>query len=427
MNITKNKEKDPNSFTRIMYIIEAAVEYFIAIMVSDAYLAKICKSIGMADSTIGVLSAFVSLGCGMQIAAVFLNSNINVKRMVCTGTLVTNLCFVIVYLTPFFSVKSGTKSLILIVLFLLAYAIKNIVHSPKITWFMSFVDDDKRGVFIANKEIVSLFGGIVFTFIMGVTIDAFEAAGNLSGAFFVSALTVFLLGVFHLLSMILSRSVPHGEEIAPKKEKYSLKSVIRDNTVMKIVIFVIIWNLVNFSTTPFYGTYKVVDLGFSMTFNSVITVVHSLIRAAASRPMGRYGDKRSFASMMILCFALLSASLFVNIFTVPSNGYIMFTVYYMILAVAYSGINSGLVNLLYDYVPRDRRTSAFAFQNTVSGIIGFVTTWLVSFVVEHIQSNGNTFFGFNVYAQQVVSVIGFLFSVIGLLYLVFVVKRIPRK
>ncbi len=420
------KEKDPNSFSRAMYMIEAALEYFIAMMLADAYLAKICKSIGMTDSVIGVLSAFVSLGCSMQMAAVFFVGKVSVKKMVCGGSLVTDLCFVLVYLTPFFPAENGTKSLILVILLLLAHLIKNVVQSSKIDWFMSFVDDSKRGIFTANKEIISLIGGMVFTFVMGVVIDVFEAAGNLSGAFLISGITVFFLGVFHVLTMILTRDKSAENKSVDGETCFSLKSLIFNKNIMKIVLFSILWNIVNYSTTPFYGAYKVDALGFTMTFNSVLTVVYSIIRSVASRPVGRFADKHSFASAMILCFVILSASLFANIFTVPSNGYVMFTIYYILFAVAMAGINSGLLNLLYDYVPHERRTAAYAFQNAVSGLIGFVTTWAVSFLVEYIQNNGNALLGINIYAQQAVSALGFAFSLLALIYLVFVVKKISR-
>ena len=38
---------DTYKFSRLMYIIEAALEYFIAIAVSSIYLAKIADYIGM--------------------------------------------------------------------------------------------------------------------------------------------------------------------------------------------------------------------------------------------------------------------------------------------------------------------------------------------------------------------------------------------
>ena len=44
---------------------------------------------------------------------------------------------------------------------------------------MRLVDDDKRGRFTALKEIVSLLGGMVFSFVVGMVMDACDANGNL--------------------------------------------------------------------------------------------------------------------------------------------------------------------------------------------------------------------------------------------------------
>lgn len=49
---------------RILYIIEAALEYFVSFAVSGAYLAYLTAAIGMSDALTGVLTSFVSLGCG---------------------------------------------------------------------------------------------------------------------------------------------------------------------------------------------------------------------------------------------------------------------------------------------------------------------------------------------------------------------------
>ena len=66
------QKKDGYEFSRILYIIEAALEYFVSIAVSTIYLAKLTEYIGFSDSLTGILSSFVSLGCGFQMIAIFL-------------------------------------------------------------------------------------------------------------------------------------------------------------------------------------------------------------------------------------------------------------------------------------------------------------------------------------------------------------------
>ena len=75
-----SKLHDEYCTSRILYIIEAALEYFISIAVGTVYLAKITSEIGIPDNITGVLTSFVALGCGFQIIAVFLAHKKPVKQ-----------------------------------------------------------------------------------------------------------------------------------------------------------------------------------------------------------------------------------------------------------------------------------------------------------------------------------------------------------
>ena len=77
-----NQGKDVYKRSRLLYIIEAALEYFISITVTGAYLATLTNSLGFSDSLTGILTSFVSLGCGFQIIAIFLANKRPVKRCV---------------------------------------------------------------------------------------------------------------------------------------------------------------------------------------------------------------------------------------------------------------------------------------------------------------------------------------------------------
>ena len=105
----------------------------------------------------------------------------------------------------------------------------------------------------------------------------------------------------------------------------------------------------------------------------------------------------------------------------------MYIVYYVLYSIGCAGINSSIINLIYDYVDKDKRVSALALVNTASGFAGFLATLAVSPLVSYIQENGNRVFGMNLYAQQLLSA----FSVLGvgcvLIYLFFVVSKIKRK
>ena len=140
--------------------------------------------------------------------------------------------------------------------------------------------------------------------------------------------------------------------------------------------------------------------------------------------MGRFADKYSFAKMLNICFIIMLVGFGINMFTVPENGKIFYTVYYMLYAIAMAGINSAAINLIYDYVDKEKRVGALALKSTLAGFSGFFTTLLVSPLVTYIQNNGNTFLGLHVYAQQVVSAIAALLLIVLIVYLNLVVGKL---
>ena len=100
-------------------------------------------------------------------------------------------------------------------------------------------------------------------------------------------------------------------------------------------------------------------------------------------------------------------------------------IYSIIHAIGQAGINSAIVNLAYDYVGNDQKTGAVALVNTFSGFAGFFTTLALSPLVEFIQRRGNKLFGIGIYAQQLLSAFSAIIVIFILIYLVFVISKIP--
>ena len=420
------QQKDIYKISRFLYILEAALEYFISLLVTGAYLAKITSAIGMCDTTTGILTSFVSLGFGFQILAIFLASKRPVKRWVTLLHCLNQLAFALIYFIPLFDISHGARIILFIILLLMGHILNNVVNSPKINWFMSLVEDKRRGAFTANKEMVSLIGGMIFSFLMGSIIDRMESSGNINDAFIVCGGSIFILMLLHSFTLIFSKEKP-----AEDKEKTSsvklLKDLLADKNLFRVIFVSVLWSIVNYSSTPFYGSYQIKELGFSMTFVSVLSAAYAVVRSIFSRPMGKFADKYSFAKMLNICFIIALVGFIINGFTVPDNGKVCYTVYYMLYAVAMAGINSATINLIYDYVDKEKRIGALALKSTFCGFTGFFTTLIVSPLVGFIQKNGNEFFGIRVYAQQVVSFISAAILIILIVYLNTVIGRLKTN
>ena len=399
---------------RIMYIFEALFEYLISILVGGSFLATLTGKLGISDGTTGILSSVISLGCLFQIMSV----TIRVRRskwFVITLSIVNQALFMFLYVIPLTGFEKRIKILLFAVCIIAAYLIYNIAHPKKINWLMSLVDDKKRGSFTANKEIISLVGGIVFSFGMGAVIDGFTETGKTRLAFAISAAAIFALTAVHALTLVITAEKSTGaKEHTPLKQ--SVIAVCKNKAILKVTFIFVVYYISNYAATPFYGTYMINELGFDLKTVSVLTIFGSVTRICVSRSWGKYADKRSFAAMIEKCFLFLALSTVCVIFATPKTGLVMFILYYALHGIAMGGVNSALINLVFDYAPFEMRTDALALTQAAAGVSGFLTTLCISPLVSFVQKNGNGIFGIGIYAQQLVSVVSLALVVVAIVY-----------
>ncbi|MBE6541862.1 MAG: MFS transporter [Ruminococcaceae bacterium] len=418
----------PFRVSRVLYIIEAALEYFISILVQGSFLATLTTSLEISDSVTGVISSFISLGCIFQLLSVFLKRP-RLKSIVVPLSVLNQLLFMCLYIIPLSGLEKQFKAALFIIVLFVAYLILNSVHPLKISWLMSLVDNNKRGVFTSRKERVSLISGMIVTYSAGAVIDYYKAQGNVEKAFLVCGVAVFVITVLHTLTMVFSvesidkQTLDTGKKNPIGEMIYTLK----DKNVLKVAGLYALWNIADYSAIPFFGTYQIKELGFSMKFVSFIAIIYAIIRATVCTFWGKYADKKTFAHMLRACFCMATLSFLVCVFMVPSNGTVLYIVFYSIYAISCGGVSNALINLVFDIAKTETRSSALAVTNAVAGTVGFLTTLAVSPLVEYIQNNGNRFLGMNIYAQQVVSMISFIFGVISIVYLTFVVIPIKKE
>ena len=97
-------EQDIYKKSRILYIIEATLEYFIAMAFGEVYICRLTEYLGFNDSLTGILTSFVALGSTFQILALFIGKERNVKGIVTAGHIISQLLFCLCYFIPYFSI-----------------------------------------------------------------------------------------------------------------------------------------------------------------------------------------------------------------------------------------------------------------------------------------------------------------------------------
>ena len=411
-------------------IIEAALEYFVSIMVTGAFLAAILTNIGVSDSVTGITTSITHLGCLAQFFAVlFLKPKTTVKRMVTLMHIINQTMFVCLYMLPFFQIPPIIKTTLFIILFVCSSFINSAATPFRLSWMMSYVDDEQRGAYTAKKEIISLISGIVFSYLMGALIDYFEEIGKVEIGFVLSGVTLFVLAILHTVSLLSFKDTE--EDKNPQSKKHSVKEIL-DATLLskdyrKIIGLDMIWQAATGLSVSFYGTYQINELGFSLKYVAFLSALCSIARASASTFFGRFADKHSWCKMLMLNFGLGALGFLTMAFTSPGNGKYMYALYMIFYALCMAGANGGMTNIAFDYTTHDLRAQALGVKNSVGGVVHFIAALVGAKIVSTVQTSGNEIFGTTIYAQQLLSFVSFALLAFSVVYLKLVIGKLKKS
>lgn len=422
---------DAGKRSRLAYIIEAALEYFISLLVTGAFLSTLLLQNGIPDHLIGTISAVGSLTGLLQIFSVFFARIRRVKGVVTLMMLFNQLFFSLLYLIPFIDIPSNVKTVLFIVLLFGAQILASLATPSKTNWLTSLVDRKKLGSFTAKKEIVSLIGGMTFSMLMGRMVDHYKAAGEELTAFILCGITIFSLCILHTVTMLVMKKpepVVESEASTTKGTQIlnDLRALWKSKPFRALVLMQVAWSSATLFSTSYFSVYEIQNLGFSMTFIATLAMAGSISRIIVSPFIGRFADKNSWSKTLILCVSIASMAFLINSFCNPSNGSVVYAIYTCLYAISMAGINGGMVNITFDFIPSELRTSALGFKAAIGGVCGFLASILGGRVVSAVQANGNQVFGMTIYAQQILSFVAFLVSVFLVVFIKKTLDHLPK-
>ena len=410
--------------SRRAYRLECMFEYFVALLVSGAFLATLLTSIGVSDAVTGIISSFISLAFLFQIFSIFVVRKVsNTKRFVIIFHFLSQMFFMAIYLIPFLPFAAEYKQVAIIISILLAYFGNYFVTSMIYNWGNSHVDPRKRASYSAGKEMLSLIAGMAVTLVLGYVMDYFEMMDNLDGGFIFAAISIFIFSVCDLVCLLLIKNrINPVKEKKPVPMKTVLKKTVGNKNFVNVIILTSLWEMGRYTTFGFMGTYQIKELAYTVGAVQIINIVANFARFAVSKPFGIYSDKTSFSKGAEIGLIIAAISFAVNMFTTPESK--MFVIVYTILYnVAAAGTSQNFFSIAYSYVDAEYFVEASAIKNSISGILGFVASIGASALLDNIQKNGNTFLGFHVYGQQVLSAISFVLVLIAILFNHFVIQK----
>jgi len=410
--------------SRKAYVAQCTFEYFISILVTDAYLAKMLSHQGISDAMIGIISSFVSLAFLFQLSAIFLVDRVkNTKKTVIILDSVFQVMHIFLYTIPFLPIGKTAKTVIIISSILFGYLCKYAVSSMLFKWANSYVEPSKRARYSANKEMISLITGMVFTAVVGFVIDKYENIGNIKGGFLFIAIAIFILSIANFISLLLIKKDTAPKEIQKTKSfDEIMKNTLGNKNFINVIILTVLWDSARYTTLGFMGIYKTKDLMLTVGTVQLINIVGNLFRFFLSKPIGRYSDKTSFTKGFKLALWIAAAGFLINSFSSP--GMVWCVVIFTVLnAVSLAGTNQNSMNIVYSYVDAEYFVHATAIKNSIGGVCGFLTSVGAGKLLEIVQHNNNTIFGIHIYGQQLLSMISFVLVIITILFIRFRMEK----
>lgn len=364
---------------RALVIAEAAVEYFIALCVTSTFLTAILNYMEVSSAAQGVMSAISSLACSVQLLAVFgVKRTYPCKRWVSILNLINQLLFALLYLIPLTDFAHEIKLAVFIVMLFFAYFCQHYATPSRTHWHMALVEDNHRGIFTANKEIISLVGGMIFSQGAGILLDHLRAAGKTELCFLIFAGTVAVLALLHLGLMLAIREPEPAHPVPPKGFGEILRTVFGNRQLCLVIVFDALF-AVTLVPTHFSSVYLTRTMGFSYTAITLFSVIQAAARAVVSRFLGRYADRRSWVSLMQLCMTVSAVGYVLFAFCAPGSGW-LYPLYTLCYAFSLGGTNSGRTNLCFDYVAHEDRRYVLGVKAAFSGLVDFGVTLLAGVV-----------------------------------------------
>jgi len=410
--------------SRIAYYIQCVTEYLVTLLVADAFLAKLLKHIGLNDATIGIVSSLTSLAFLVQLGTILLMRYVrNVKRTVILIDVSSMLCFMLTFLVPFLEINQAWKTVLVFASisggFLLKYMQLNLYYK----WANSFVSPEHRGAFSARNSAISLAVGVVFSLFMGKLLDSCERAGRIETSFLIIGFVIAALAVLDFLMLLLIH--PYSKEDALRQQK-PLRDVLRNTlgnrSFRNVVILLSLYDIARYLCVGFLGTFKTQELLLSVSAVQLINIAANSLRCVLSSPVGRWSDRTSFVYVYRVGLLVCALSFVFLLFTTPKTRWLIvgYTVLYNLSMTA---IPFNANNMTYNYVPIDYFVQAQAIRNSISGVLGFLSSLVGSRILAAVQANGNQFLRIPVYGQQLLALLSLVVLAGAILFSKAVVEK----
>lgn len=283
-------------------LIDAAFATAIGALNSGVVLLALAIHIGATTPQIGVLAAIPLLTQMLQAPAVTLVERVRRRRLISIASVFTARLALPIYAAIPFIPDRDAAAAVLISAALLHYGLNAVGACSWNSWMRDLIPSDRLGAFFSRRGVYGTLVSAIATIAAAYALE--RASGSESAGdrvFFWLYVVGFGCGLVSTaaLARVPEPRMPPASGTAPLRRL--LWQPLRDPEFRLVLRYLASWHFAVNLATPFLTVYFVRELGYSLGFVLLLTVVSQLANVAVVRDWGALSDR--FANKSVLSAA----------------------------------------------------------------------------------------------------------------------------
>jgi len=416
-NVLTDRDYERSRFYAILEGISARIIFGFT---TGAFLAGYLKYIGADDKLCGQISALTVLAGIIQFFSPLALEKLNRRKAVVTWfNAIHRFMLVLIVLIPLLPVPMTERLYITAALYFVSHLVVNAVAPATTNIMISIVPQRMRGKYFSIREGYLIFTSSVLNIIMGKVLDVFKLQNKTYEGYLVMYMVAFAAMLLNLFSYINIKEPPIS---VPRKNinfKMLFSLPLKEKRFTKIIVLFFLWGFALNFASPFFSVYMVSRLELSYTFIMINGFLNSLCYVIATRFWGRVADRFSFTYSAMLSIALLGMTHAGWFFVSPGSVllYPLIVLLHITSGISWGGVSISLFNVPYEYTPEEGRTVYLGFNAALSGLIGFISSNISSWLVGAMEDFKGIVFGMTITQFQIVFAVSGLSTILTALFI----------
>ncbi|KPK77799.1 MAG: MFS transporter [Phycisphaerae bacterium SM23_30] len=341
---------------------------------SGAFLIAFALKLGASNFVIGLLSAIVPLCQLLQLPAIFLVEKLRRRRAICViAAGLSRTCWLFIALIPFlFSFHLGLFFVVTAII--VNSALNAFSGCSWNSWMRDLVPQDILGSFFSHRMRIAIGAGVVLSMAAAVYLDLWKKFLPVQEIYSYSLLffcgfIAGMIGVYFISRIPEPKMMVHTEK---RRWTKMLLEPLGDDNFRKLIMFLGSWNFAVNLAAPFFMVYMLKRLKLEMSLIIGLIVLSQIANIAFLKIWGKFTDKFSNKSVLVVCGPLFIFSILGWTFTTMPEKYFLtlplLIIIHVCMGISAAGVTLATGNIGLKLAPQGKATAYLAANTMINSL-----------------------------------------------------------